>query len=174
MGTTENWLVMSTCGISNKNKTSFSRTSLLDVICDRIGRVCDGIDAIDGAPIPAIADECDPMTEIGSSTVTTSTGRVTGSRDTKGRTRYYQNRAKNCIITVNMPIRCIEIDPNCTQMRPVKLFVTDRKTVWMSVDDVEWAMRYLFNHNQLKGVPLVGDSDAGPGAVMRGVVHAGQ
>ena len=72
--------------------------------------------------------------------------------------------AKNCIVTVNLASRCREIDPTRTQMRPVKLFITDRKTVWMSIDDVGWAISYLFDHHHLEGVPLVDDDDAGLGS----------
>ena len=67
---------------------------------------------------------------------------------------------------MNLATRCHAVDPTCTQMRPVKLFITDRITVWMSIDDVGWVVRYLFTQNQLKGVPLVDDNDAGPGAVV--------
>ena len=163
---------MTTCGGSHHNKTAFGRTSLVDLLRERIRRLSDGDEAIVGAPIAPTVEEYDPMTEIGSSSGDTSTGRSIGSTETKGRTRYYRNRAKNCIVTVNLASRCKEVDPNCTQMRPVKLFITDRITVWMSIDDVEWAMGYLFKQNQLKGVPLVDDSDAGPGAVVHAVVPA--
>ena len=49
-------------------------------------------------------------------------------------------------------------------MRPVKLFITDRKTVWMSMGDVAWAVRCLFDQHHLKGVPFVDDNDAGLGS----------
>ena len=74
--------------------------------------------------------------------------------------------AKHCIVMVNMATRCPEVDPKCTQMRPVKLFIEDRQKVWLSIDDVEWALTYLFTQNQLKGVPLLCDDDAGPGAFL--------
>ena len=70
---------------------------------------------------------------------------------------------------MNLASRCREIDPTCTQMRSVKLFITDRKTVWLSIDDVAWAVKYLFDQHHLKGVPLVDDDDAGPGS---GVVES--
>ena len=71
-----------------------------------------------------------------------------------------------------MASRCPEIDPECIQMRPVKLFIEDRKKVWLALDDVSWAMKYLSQQNQLKGVPLVDDSDTGPGATVVAAVHA--
>ena len=54
------------------------------------------------------------------------------------------------------------------------IFATDRVVVWLSIDDAEWAMGYLFTQNQLKGVPLVASSDAGPGAVVNEVVPVEQ
>ena len=59
-------------------------------------------------------------------------------------------------------------------MRPVKLFITARITVWLSIDDVEWALGYMFRQNQLKGAPLVDDSGPGPGAVVDAVVPVDQ
>ena len=58
-------------------------------------------------------------------------------------------------------------------MRPVKLFIIDRKTVWLSIDDVAWAVRYLYEQAHLKGVPVVVDDDAGPGGVVAGSVSEG-
>ena len=74
---------------------------------------------------------------------------------------------------MNAASRCHEIDPTCTQMRPVKLYITDRKAVWLSLDDVAWAVRYLFDQHRLKGVPLVDDNDAGPGGGVAGSVPEG-
>jgi len=47
------------------------------------------------------------------------------------------------------------------------MFITDRPTLWLSIDDVAWAIAYLFKQCQLKGVPMVDDNDAGPGAVVQ-------
>ena len=52
-------------------------------------------------------------------------------------------------------------------MRPVKMFITDRLTLWVSIDDVAWSIAYLFKQSQLKGVPMVDDNDAGQGAVVQ-------
>ena len=71
-----------------------------------------------------------------------------------------------------MPVRCPEIDPKCKQMRPVTLFIEDRITLWLSLDDLPWAIKYLFDQNQLKGVPVVDDGDVGPGAAVVAAVLA--
>jgi hypothetical protein len=173
MASTERWLLCATCGSGDKNKSAFGRTSLLAILRDHIVRLADGTDAIHATPVVA-PEEYDPMSEIGSAPATDSAGITTFlSADKQGRVRYYKNRAKNCIATVNVASRCPEIDPNCTQMRPVKLFIVDRKTIWMSIDDVAWAVRYLFDQHHLKGVPLVADDDAGPGGGVAGSVPVG-
>ena len=63
-----------------------------------------------------------------------------------------------------MPYECPEVDPNGTKRRNVSVYVEDRKTIWLSIDDVAWAVQYLYTQNQLKGIPMVAANDAGPGA----------
>ena len=94
-----------------------------------IQRKSDGVDEPDDVRhIATKDDDYDPMGEIGSSSVIGGGANINAivGCDTTGRSRYYRNRAKNCIVTVNLPSRCPEIDPLCTQMRPVKLFIVDR------------------------------------------------
>jgi hypothetical protein len=166
MSTVESWLIMCVCGQSSKNKSSFERTSLLEIIHDRIGRMCDGVDDIAGGAVPVgNPEDYDPMSELGVDIASSGPNAAVGLR-VRGRQRYYRNMANNCIVTVNLAARCAEVDPTCTQMRPVKLYIEDRQKCWLSLDDVEWALKYLFTQNQLKGVPLVGEDDAGPGAVL--------
>ena len=33
----------------------------------------------------------------------------------------------------------------------LRLFIVDRKQVWLCIDDVEWAWRYMYVQNMLKG-----------------------
>ena len=66
------------------------------------------------------------------------------------------------IATFDMPVRCPEEDPECTEVRQVRLYVVDRKVVWLHIDDVGWAVGYLYVHNILKGFPLVLDDSIGP------------
>ena len=88
------------------------------------------------------------------------------------RARYYRNQAKNCIVNIHMAVRCPEIDPKCKQMRPVTVFTENRITLWLSLDDLPWAIKYLFDQNQLKGVPVVDDGGVGPGAAVVAAVPA--
>jgi hypothetical protein len=175
MAVSESWLTSACCGTRDDSRSAaFGRTSLLEQLRTCIGRKADGVDDLDDEnPIEAADDEYDPMDEIGSASATNMLGPTLLETDKRGRTRYYRNRATNCIVTVNVASRCPEVDPNCTQMRPVKLFIVDRKTVWLSIDDVAWAVRYLHEQVHLKGVPVVADDDAGPGGVVAGSVSEG-
>ena len=49
-----------------------------------------------------------------------------------------------------------------TSTRTIQLYVVDRKQVWLDLDDVEWALRFLHMQFVLKGVPVVSPDDAGP------------
>ena len=171
----QHWLITACCGARHDTRgAAFDRTTLLDLLRTCILRKADGIDDLDDATPAAAADEeYDPMNEIGSASATTGAGSVVLESDKRGRKRFYKNRAKNCIVTVNVASRCPEVDPNCTQMRPLKLFIADRKTVWLSIDDVAWAVQYLYDQQHLKGIPLVADNDAGPGGAVAGSVSAG-
>ena len=71
--------------------------------------------------------------------------------------RYFHNLVRNSVVTVDVPVRCPEEDPDCTEVRQIRLYVVDRITLWLHIDDVEWAVRYLYVQNLLKGVPLVPD-----------------
>ena len=175
MSTREQWLVSAICGPNTAAKGSVGRTQLLELLRDRICRKADGIDDLEDAKeVATMVDDYDPMNEIGSNATTSTLGHSTLlNSGVQGRKRYYKNRAKNCIVTVNIASRPPQIDPDCKQMRPVKLFIVDRKTIWLSLDDVSWAVKYLYDQQHLKGVPLVAPDDAGPGGAATGSVAQG-
>jgi hypothetical protein len=100
----------------------------------------------------------------GSSTDVLAAGKPAGRAPKLQRWRYTRNAAKHCISTLDMPYECPEVDPTGTKRRNVSVYVEDRKTIWISIDDVAWAVQYLYTQNQLKGIPMVAANDAGPGA----------
>ena len=61
-----------------------------------------------------------------------------------------------------MPARCPEVTDAAQGQRKIKLYVVDRRQIWHCIDDVEWAVRYLYTQNLLKGVPLVSDDSPRP------------
>ena len=84
------------------------------------------------------------------------------NRQGQKRKRSSRNPARDSIATFDMPVRCPEEDPLCTDFRRISLYDGSRKEVWLHLDDVEWAMRYLYVQNFLKGVALVPDDSTGP------------
>ena len=80
-----------------------------------------------------------------------------------GKRARYVKTFRQEIVSVIMPERCPEEDDTGTQVRRVRLFIVDRQQIWLHMDDVEWAVKYLYVQNHLKGVPLVDDDSTGPG-----------
>ena len=82
------------------------------------------------------------------------------------RIRYYKNHASSTVVTLNVPVRCPEQDPNCTAMRKIRLYITDRRSFWFDLADMEWAVRYLYVQNPFKGVPLFLEDSMGLAAIL--------
>ena len=162
---TESWLIHATTGQTKHSGSSFGRTSLLSELRTTVEKLCDGElpQASDTQEVGVEGDDYDPMAEIDqSSEATPAHTKVAGVPGVK-RTRYYKNLCKNTVVTVNMPVRCPEQDAACTDLRRVKLLIEDRRQVWLHLDDLAWALQYLYVQNMLKGVPLVDPDSAGPG-----------
>ena len=85
-----------------------------------------------------------------------------GTPPSAKRARYSKNHAKNRMLTVSVPAISPEGDSTSTETITVLLYVVDRKQVWLDIDDVEWALRFLYMQFVLKGVPVVSPDDAGP------------
>ena len=146
----DRWLQRCVCGTPSqglKDKSS-RRMTLIDIMRMQIRRLCDGLDNPGNVQHSATNDDdYDPMEDLADASVIkgkSDSKRVVGVY-TKGRARYYAMRRKDCIVTVNLPMQCREIAPLCQKMRPAKVFIVDRRTIWLSVDDVPWAIRWLFD-----------------------------
>ena len=53
------------------------------------------------------------------------------------------NPCKGKIFTFNCPSLCPEAYPSNKETRCSSLLVLDHQTIWLSIDDVDWAMKYL-------------------------------
>ena len=78
------------------------------------------------------------------------------------RNRYVTSEAKATIFYTTMPEKPLEEDPNGTVERKIALYIQDRVTIWLALEDVAWAVRYLYVQNMLKGIPLVQPDSTGP------------
>ena len=162
LAVSERWLVASTTGVSKYSSSSFGRTSLLDDLREQIQIHCDDPGS-NSAPDPAADADHDPMAEVGQEGDPPSAPKIKG-RGQK-RLRYYKNHRTKTTVSFDMPVRCPEEDPTCTDMRKVRVYIEDRKQIWLDIADVEWAVRYLYIQNHLKGVPLIPDDSVGPAGV---------
>ena len=159
MATTELWLISAVTGSARYSASSFGRTSLLDDLRDRISKLCDGDERAEDVPQD---DDYDPMAEVEQADVAAKRSNKVRGEGNK-RTRYYKNLAVGKIVPVDMPVRCPEEDPQCTDVRTIRVYVENRMQIWLHLADVEWAVRYLYVQNLLKGVPLISDESTGPG-----------
>ena len=102
------------------------------------------------------------MTEVEGDNENTPNAGKTKGRGLK-RIRYYRNHVAKTIVSLDMPVRCPEEDPTGTERRKIRIYIEDRRQIWLDLADVEWAVRYLYIQNHLKGVPLIADDSTGPG-----------
>ena len=57
------------------------------------------------------------------------------------------------LLTVIIPAIRPEGDPRSTETITVMLYVVDRKDVWLDIDGMGWALRFLHMQFALRGVP---------------------
>ena len=160
MSASEPWLIGAVTG--QKSHGMLCRTTLLTTLHSFVEQACNG-ELDTRAAEEQGGDEYDPMQEIEVDDGTHSRSRG-GGEDPSKRARYQKNQAKNRLLTITAPAVCPEEDPMSTSTRTIQLYVVDRKQVWLDIDDVEWALRFLYMQFVLKGVPVVSPDDAGPEA----------
>ena len=71
--------------------------------------------------------------------------------------------AKNKIVVTEFPQVPPEVDPKTEALRKIRLYIADRKQVCLHLQDVDWAVKYMYAQNVLKGVGVVPGDSAGPG-----------
>ena len=161
----EAWLIMATTGNTKAAGSAFGRTTLLDDLRAKVASVCNGDDLSADATNIRGGGEYDPMAEVEDERDKNATSSEGPAEPLAKRARYYTNHACERIATLPMPVRCPEEDPNCTEFRTIRMYIADRRQLWLDIADVEWAVKYLYAQVQLKGVPLVPADSTGPGTV---------
>ena len=141
LAVSEMWLIASTTGQTKYAGSSFGRTSLLDVLREEIQKHCDHPGSVD-EPGPEAGDDYDPMMEVEGDKEDPPSASKTKGRGQK-RARYYKNHNAKTIVSLDMPVRCPEEDPTGTERRKIKIYVEDRKQIWLDITDVDWAVGFL-------------------------------
>ena len=169
MGVSEPWLCKAVTGSVTPSHTSISRTTLLDELLVSVKQACDGeIPSEDAAVVTAEdGDEDDPMNEVDAGEAETPAKPAKRTRKrprtTPQKYTYAPNAAKNKVVVVQHQEVPEEVDPNSEALRKILLFIQDRRSVWIPITEVDWAVKYLYVQNRLKGVGHVGADSAGPG-----------
>ena len=161
----ESWLCKAVTGSTTPSHTSIARTTLINDLLTSVKRACDGEIPAEDSAVAGEGEEEDPMNEIETGDVETPVK----PKQTRKRARtveqkysYTPNAAKNKVVVAEMRQVPEEVDPNNTALRKVPLFIVDRRSVWIPLDDVDWAVKYMYAQNLLKGVGVVRGDSAGP------------
>ena len=80
-----------------------------------------------------------------------------------GKKKRKANMCKGMCIKLEFPSKCPEAHPDCETTQTVTVFVESRQKIWLSIDDVPWAVEYMHEQHKLKGVIAVDPDDVGPG-----------
>ena len=162
----EPWLLRGAAGRRYVSEGLTGRTTLVKELRKKLERACDG-EPTDNPDIrchgeaAGSVDDDDPMAQVAEDEVV-DMQKVKTSHAYR-RSRYFKNNVKGKIIAVSMPQRAREtgIDEGD---RMVRLLVENRVKLWLCRDDADWALKYLRDQLELKGVQRVAPDDRGPGA----------
>ena len=155
----ENWLCKAVTGNMTSAHTSIGRTTLIKDLLKWVVRASDGeIPSNDDAVVMADDNGADPMDDIDiEAAPIEEAGR--GRKRTRGQLKK-SNVAKGKLLTFEMSATCPEFDPDSTEKRNITLLLQDRRTVWLLLQDVDWAVKYLYAQNER--VASVPPEDEGP------------
>ena len=152
----QSWILHATAGQGRRWTHSLSaRTTLVDRLRTCVQQACDGV-----LEAPVTSDERDPMDDVDVSD-DESPSKRSKQHDGK-RLRYTKVVYKNSIVEVPFPERPPEVAKDVGDVQTIKLYIEDRKKIWLHIDHVPWALRWMYIQIQLKGVPLVDADSAGP------------
>ena len=159
------WLLLATTGTSRYSHSAFGRTNLLHLLHEKIRQAANG--ELESSPPPQELgveeeeDRIDPMDMVELAAEGSPAKKIKWSG--KGDRNYYLDSvAKSKVFYADVPAKTREEDPNGTEMRKIALYIQDRVSIWLDIDDVPWAVRFLYIQNLLKGVPLIHSDSTGP------------
>jgi hypothetical protein len=160
----EPWLIAGASGHKQISEGLSNRTTLVEELREKLylatGWVC-------GRKESTASSCTDPMAEVADDEVLiTSTIKKVSAK----RTRWIQNPGKDTIMVVPMPERAPEMGIDAG-IRHVQLYCEDRKTIWLCTKDADWALQYLRDQLDCKGVQKIAPDDRGPGAGPAPPVH---
>ena len=143
------WVMKCVTGQINASRACMGRCKLPMDILRRVQAACD-------SGIVAPSDEQDPMNDIddGAAKKEVKAGK---KKERKA------NMCKGMCIKLEFPTKCLEAHPDCETTQTITVFVESRQKIWLSIEDVPWAIEYMHEQHKLKGVIAVDPEDVGPG-----------
>ena len=66
---------------------------------------------------------------------------------------------KNALLRLRTPEEPPEKNPACRQMREVRAWIANPKAVWLSIEDLPWAIAFMHDQCSLGGVSTVVDEE---------------
>ena len=167
----EQWLCKAITGVKTRTiDVTTCRLTLLQDLHALVKRTWNGRSPDGPAAAVAEADAAndDPMNEI----VGGDDGGPPDAKRRRGVVAQRRSRANPCkgkIFTFNMPSLCPEAFPDNKATRRISLLIRDHQTIWLSIDDVDWALQYLHVQYALACLRVLADDDKGPcGPLARG------
>lgn len=167
----ENWLSLAVTGNSKVSpRHALDRTGLLVALHQAVADICSGkVDLGADADNENDDEDFDPMNAFDvvdggpEAPAHNEQASETGGGKPK-RARLGKNPAKNKVVSYVLPSHPPELCIEETIERRIQLYIKDRKQIWLHINDLEWAVRYLYIQDFLKGVPMVSPDSSGPGA----------
>ena len=173
----EPWLIKACTGSTRILPGLSGRTTLISELRDKLQRACDGEPTaghdirchVEASTASAGAD--DPMAEVAEDEVVRTQRAVGNARGIHQRNRYYLSNCKDKVLVVSMPerARVTGIDGG---ERLVRLYCESRQNIWLCSMDANWALQYLKDELERKGVTHVAPDDRGPGPMPEAPVSA--
>ena len=167
----QHWLCKAIIGVKSRTMdVSACRLGFIQDLHGLVTRTWNGARSQDLRDLVAEADagNDDPMDEVvgGDDAGPPNAKRRRGAVSQR---RLRINPCKGKVFTFTMPSLCPEAFPNNTATRRISLLMLDHQTIWLSIDDVDWAIKYLYAQYALKNVRVLADDDSGPcGPLARG------
>ena len=164
----EAWLIKGATAKARITKGLSLRTTLLSEMREKLQAACNGEQTVPatlrcrGEVETASSSAADPMAEVAEDEVVSVQCAKFKGGGIK-RNRYFNSNCKNKVLEITMPERARESGFDEGE-RVVRLYCECRSKIWLCSEDADWALKYLRDQLDTKGVCRVHADDRGPGA----------
>ena len=157
------WVIRTVCG-AGAARRALTRTRLLDVLREKLvsvtltGSVFDETE--EELPAAVAADTDDPMAKFNFEEGAEASEAMPSNTKQK-KPKYIRKFKKDIVVRVTMPSRCKEKYPDDVATREVKLWVKDRRQLYLHASDIPWALEYLHDQYEMGGISAKVDNPGG-------------